>query len=104
MKTNNDFKTAPLTWLEQRHFVENAVAALTASNSSGSDRNSDDADPTDEALAAAIQKEFAAIQPTPFDESGMVDAPSLSTVFPCQHATGKVLSIGFSSAVYASSS
>eukprot|EP00935_MAST-01C_sp_MAST-1C-sp1_P002549 g2549.t1 len=35
MKSSKDFITAPYTWLEQRHFVENAVVALNGSSIDG---------------------------------------------------------------------
>ena len=59
---NHDFYTAPLTWIEQRAFVDNAIDALTSV--AGATDN-------DRALAAAIKKEVAsATTVTPFDTTG----------------------------------
>jgi hypothetical protein len=99
-KGGGDFKKSSQSWVESRHFVDNAVAALTAGESTDSatttttnttsisgddaaDAGAADADAdagagsraaddadADAALSAAILAEFAALEPRPFDTTG----------------------------------
>jgi hypothetical protein len=62
LATNPQFQTAVLTWVEQRAFIRNAVAAL----------------PSASPLARAVTAEFAAIEGynnAHFDAAGFVDHP-----------------------------
>lgn len=75
-----EYQNGVRTWREQRAFVRNAVAALSAGGT------------THSALAAAIEREFALLQPVAFSSIGFVDASSLDEKFECGGVT-----VGFGS-------
>ena len=79
LATDPEYQTGVETWVEQRAFVSNAVAALSARGG------------TKSALAADIGAEFAALAPAPFDTTGFVDVHNLTQTFRC----GAGLTIGF---------
>jgi len=69
LATDTQFQTAVLTWLEQRSFIHNAVAALPATSP----------------LAAAVRAEMALVghEDQHFNATGMKDAPSLNATLSC---------------------
>lgn len=68
--TDPEYKSGIQTWVEQRAFVANAVAALTAHGGTSK-------------LAADIEAEYAALAPTPFNTTGYVDVANLTRIFQC---------------------
>jgi anti-sigma factor RsiW len=70
LATDAEYQNGVKTWLEQRAFVRNAVAVLTAGR-------------INSPLAAAIEREFALLKPVEFAAVGFADAASLKQVFRC---------------------
>lgn len=68
LKTDKDFSTSVLTWIEQRNFIKNAVAALPPSSK----------------LAARLAGELPLIEPRgrPFNHDAFMDEPINASV-PC---------------------
>lgn len=65
-----EYQNGVRTWTEQRSFVSNAVAALSANG-------------VESQLQAAIRDEFAKLQPTSFNTNGFQLATNVSEVFHC---------------------